>query len=605
VAVDGNDGSTGPTYKRLPSSTGTALRFDRTYNTRLRETLMNILVLMVGAILVQAPAVPLPVEAQARIEGIVMGSNGGLTGAQVSALWNPLPASYSPDALPRTTTSSDGRFSIQVSPGAYQLTARAAGYVTQTGKPLQLRPNEVLTSVMIVLPAEGILSGRVAANDGQPLVRIEVVALKKTFTATGLSLDSRGRAQTNDRGEYRIPGLSAGSYLISASGLNPLTIAYEVRVAERNSTAAPVASSPGAFGPIYYPNADQSSRALAVEIQAGIEARNIDFVLPKRSVYAIRGRVIGAPTIQVQGQPRSTANISIRPANAEYSSGLSSAPLNPEGTFELPGVAPGFHWVIAQVPATLTAEQRALVATPGADLSQAQLPRPLRGIALVRVIDGDVENVELTMVRDLELSGHLSIDGERFDFSGRSREFSLELRPTDPIGNGTPNNFSSLEGGGELVYKRLLPTEYRLTISALPSPFFVKEARYGNIDVLAETIHLIEPSPDRLNILLARGSEVGGTLTDDAAGLLGSHKVVLVPEGMPQRLDLYKTAVTDPAGGFTVSGVAPGDYRAFAWQVFEDFQYLDAAFVSRFRERGTSFRVEGTSKAGIRVSLIR
>jgi hypothetical protein len=560
---------------------------------------MKIFLLTIAAILTQEPLVPTPAETQARIEGVVMGLNGPLAGAQVSAIWDPLPAMYQPETVPRATTSADGKFVIQVAPGAYRLTARAPGYVPQTGPVIRLNSQQSLGDQILALAAEGILGGRVAATDGQPLVRAEVLALKRTYTASGPSLEARGRAQTNDRGEYRIAGLAAGTYIISASGLNPLTIASEVRAAERNNAATPAAPSPGAFGPIYYPSADQSSRASTIEIQPGIEVQKIDFVLPKRDVYRVRGRVIGAPTIQVQGQPRSTANISIRPAHAEYSYGSGSAPLNPDGTFELAGVAPGFHWVIAQVPATLTAEQRALISTPGADLSHAQLPRPLRGIALVHVLDGDVENVELTMVRDLEVSGNLSIDGERFDFSGKSGEFKLELRPTDPLGNGPSNNFSSLDPAGELVYRRLLPTEYRLAVSAVPAPFYVKEARYGRIDVLTETIRLTKPTPDRLNIVLARGAEVRGTVSDATAG----QKVVLIPDGMPQRHDLYKTAVTNAAGGFAMSGVAPGNYRAFAWQTLEDFQYFDEALVARFRERGTSVRVNGNVE--IQVSLIR
>lgn len=568
---------------------------------------MKILVFATAALLAQVISAPPAGEMSVRIEGIVIGLNGPLAGASVSAIWDPSPASYQPGTLPRATTSADGRFVIQVAPGAYRLTARAPGYVPQTGGVVRLNQQQSLKDLTFALIAEGILSGRIASTEGQPLVRVQVVALKKTFTATGLSLDSRGSAQTNDRGEYRIPGLSAGSYIISASGLNPLTIAYEVRDAQRNNTAAPAAPSPGAFGPLYYPNADKSSRALAVEIQPGVEVRNIDLALPKRSVYAIRGRVIGAPTIQVQGQPGSTANISIRPANAEYSSGLSSVPLNADGTFEVGGVAPGSHWVIAQVPATLTAEQRALLSTPGADLSQAQLPRPLRGIALVRVIDGDVENIELTMIRDFEISGHLSIDGDRVDLSGRAGDLRLELRPTDPVGNGPPNNFYSLGAGGELVYRRLLPTEYRLTVTALPAPFYVKEARYGNVDALSENLQLIRPSADRLNIVLARGAEIRGIVTDGTVDLLvnQNHKVVLIPDGMPERFDLYKNTTTDATGVFTAHGVAPGDYTAYAWQTLEDFQYFDETFLSRFRGRGTAFRVEGMSIAEIRVSLIR
>ena len=547
------------------------------------------------------------------IEGIVVGPNGPLPGAEVTALWNPPPASYRPETVPRATTSADGKFSMSVSPGAYRVTARAPGFVSQTfgarragqdgantGSVVQVDSQERLTGLKITLTQEAILTGRIATTDGQPLVRIEVAALKKRFTATGSLLEVSGKGQTDDRGEYRISGLTPGAYIIGATGLNPVMTGYEAFVAARSNTAPPPPPSAGAFGPRYYPDADHWSQATAIEVQSGAETRDINFLVPKRNVYAVRGRLIGLPA-----EPRFvTPGIRIMPANVEYATTLvtSGNAYKPDGTFELTGVAPGFHWVIAQIPATLTTEQRALLSTPGADLSQ--LPQATRGAALVHVTNSDVENVELVIVRDLEVSGRLSIEGEQFDFSRSGADFVLELGPTDSLGNGASKRFSVLDADGEFIYKNLLPTAYRLVISALPAPFYVKEARYGDIDGLSESINLMRPSSTRLNIVVARGAEVTGTVIDGEARTLQNQRVVLIPSE-PKRFDLYRSAATNGAGEFKISGVAPGVYQAFSWEVLEDFQYVDEAFVSRYRDRGTYVQVVGTGKTDIQVRLIR
>jgi hypothetical protein len=180
------------------------------------------------------------------------------------------------------------------------------------------------------------------------------------------------------------------------------------------------------------------------------------------------------------------------------------------------------------------------------------------------------------------------------------QDFNLQLRPIDGIGNGTPNSFASLAGNGEFVYRRLLPTGYRLTVSALGPDLYVKDARYGNVDVLDQGLLLTSPPSTRLDIVLARGAEVRGTVV----GAPGNYKVVLVPEVMTKRVDLYKSAVTNAAGAFAIRGVAPGNYTAFAWQAMDDFQYFDDSFVERSRDRGVTVQLTGTTTVELRLTPI-
>jgi hypothetical protein len=536
-------------------------------------------------------------------------------GAEVTAFWEPPPLTFQPGDVPRSTTGPDGKFLLQVPAGGYRLTAVAPGYVRQeygaalagyagsrTGTVFNLNPGDSVRDLTLRLTSDSILAGRVISTDGLPLLRVEVVALKRRFAANGVSsLEAQGRAETDDRGEYRIAGLGPGAYYVWAASLYPGILRLEQRRATREGVPAPATPTPGFYAPVYYPSADHSSRASLVEIQAGTEVRNIDFVLPKQQTYSVRGRVSDPST---GGLPVRAPMIASRPANDEYLSGAGASvePYRPDGTFELTGLTPGIHRITAQIPAPpLTAAQRQLLGTPGADRSQ--LPLPVRAAALVRVADADVENVELTFVRDLELSGRLIVEAEAFDFDD-ARNVKLELRPVDPVGNGLPVGFTWSGEDGSFVYSRLMPMEFQLAVSALPRGLYVKEARFGRADALTDSILLLKPPQDLLEIVLARGAELTGTVVDASATPIANQEVVLIPDVRPNRPDLYKTAVTDSAGRFAMQGVAPGEYGIFAWQKIESFQYFDEAFVSRYQELGSQVLVTGTARADVRVVLI-
>jgi hypothetical protein len=176
---------------------------------------------------------------------------------------------------------------------------------------------------------------------------------------------------------------------------------------------------------------------------------------------------------------------------------------------------------------------------------------------------------------------------------------------TGPDGkNGTPVGATWSGEDGSFVYRRLMPMEFRLAVSALPQGLYIKEAQFGSVDALTDSILLLKPPQDPLEVVLARGAELTGTVVDASVTPIANQEVVLIPDGRPNRPDLYKTAVTDSVGRFALQGVAPGEYRIFAWEKIEGFQYFDEAFVSRYQERGSPVNVKGTARADVNVVLI-
>jgi len=56
--------------------------------------------------------------------------------------------------------------------------------------------------------------------------------------------------------------------------------------------------------------------------------------------------------------------------------------------------------------------------------------------------------------------------------------------------------------------------------------------------------------------------------------------VVLVPDApRRERLMLFKTTTADTMGHFSITGIAPGEYKLFAWEQIEESAYQDPEFL--------------------------
>jgi len=75
-------------------------------------------------------------------------------------------------------------------------------------------------------------------------------------------------------------------------------------------------------------------------------------------------------------------------------------------------------------------------------------------------------------------------------------------------------------------------------------------------------------------------------------------------DGVPSRFDLFKDATTDQHGQFRLKGVAPGEYRIYAWDDVESGAWLDAAFLRNLEGKSETVTVEPKGRQKIELKVI-
>src|ERR1035438_3330624 len=129
-----------------------------------------------------------------------------------------------------TVTDSGGRFRIEnVIDGRYSVTFSAQGYVwplrkdgnSETPQPFVLQAGEE-HAVTLHLTPTGVISGRTLDADGDPLRDVSLQLQQYSSQSGKRELNSRGSAQSNDRGEYRLYNVAPGAwYLLATVRNNP------------------------------------------------------------------------------------------------------------------------------------------------------------------------------------------------------------------------------------------------------------------------------------------------------------------------------------------------------------------------------------------------
>lgn len=325
-------------------------------------------------------------------------------------------------------TDDDGIYRFPVlSPGRYSISADRPGYtagntIETARQEREIRAGETTAGREIVLAPQAVIRGRVVDADGEPVEQAHVQVLgirrgRQSFGGPGV--------QTDDRGEFRIAKLPAGSYRILAMRGNVGAAALDAASGRR-----------AIYAPTYYPSATESPLAAEVRVGAGEERAGVEIRLQRVAVVRVSGTVSGELAkddyVQIGLQPADPR------ADASLSSRHSSTYVAPQagGRFVLETVRAGEY--------ILTATSRTAV-----------------GTTRFRATHTDIEDVGVTLRPFFQVEGKVHPRSEtKMDFA------NMHIGLTTVGGNLATGGAAVVRPDGTFTMDRLAAGRYRVNVTS-------------------------------------------------------------------------------------------------------------------------------------------
>jgi hypothetical protein len=441
-----------------------------------------------------------------------------------------------------TSTDSSGKWSLSNAACTMALlVATRPGFLQQNKTAGLLVSGSPMHEVKIELTPQSVLYGKVADDQGDPVNSVQLHLLAARVLDGRIRFQQEGSASTNDLGEYRIAGLRKGRYFLCATTMNGIqTVSFAATTC--------------------YPGPVDGGNAGAMEVTAGHEMK-VDFTLNQAARVHVRGTVSGLPDGRGVG-----INLAPR-ANGAAIGGTASSPLR-DGRFDF-AVASGSYMLMADY-------------FEGGKHLFARVP--------LDVGASDIDNVAVTMQTGFSVTGTVRIQTQSQQ-PARKLQFGVTLRPSDST--LPPGQVKWDTNGTSFSFADLMPGSYRLE-SFPPAPFYVRSATLGGQDILSGEF-TVSAGAGPIEIVL---SDDGGSIEGDVVNADGqpvSGGVMALRNGR---------AVIVPANGhFKLQNLAPGDYKAYAWDDSSQVPYADADWMGRYAGAGTDVSVASGQSAQVKLTL--
>jgi hypothetical protein len=465
----------------------------------------------------------------------------------------------------RTSTDEDGNFKFSgLAPLVYSVSASSVKGYVQSPVPVSERQDSgyhrIGANVTIIMIKGGAITGRVTNAMGEPLIGVQVNAAMARGAEGSQDRGGSGRMKfTDDRGIYRIYGLSPGTYVVfTRNRFHPFPSPYDKD------------------GPTYYPSSTRETAA-EVTVTGGGESSGVDIRYRGERGHAVSG------SISFSGEPASPS-IDFRVTLTNTVTGVvrSDADRFPRADgragFAIYGVSDGEYEITGRW--ILDSNEEVIASTP----------------RRVVVKGADVGGIELKILPMGSITGKFALEATPGVCESK-RKWSLEeallaIRPGTKPGEATPARSRTVVNG--------LNDKGGFTVYYLAADRYFLEPRLPNENWYVKVITAPASTPASANaggaaargvlssdiarngITLKAGEKITGvtvTIAEGAAGLSG--KVIPVLEGsrLPGRLRIhlipaearaadevlrYAEAFARSDGSFSLSNLAPGRYCLIA-----------------------------------------
>ena len=326
----------------------------------------------------------------------------------------------------------------------------------------------------------------------------------------------------------------------------------------------------------YFPGTHDTRTATPVQVHAGRPITGVDFRLQRIRTARIRGRLAN-----FKANPMNRPMIMLVSRGSGFTMfDRNTAMPRADGSFEMRGVSAGAYYLIAQ---SFDGNERRIGRVP------------------IDVTNADIDGIEIPVLPAQEISGNVRLEG-RPPANPTSIRLMLEPKEFGPFGGGSS---ATPKDDGTFVFRNVSPDTFRIRAFGPQGQAYVKSIFVGQQEAKDGEFTLEAGTTPAISVVVSTtGGQITGFVKGENDVLPQGATVVLVPSNR-QRVDLYRSATTDQAGRFSMSTVAPGDYKLFAWDEVESGQWLDPEFLQVQENNGKSISVRESSKENIDLQLLK
>ena len=480
-------------------------------------------------------------------------------------------------------TDSAGRYVLKDVPaGDHRMSVFKEGYGRESSgdstplRRMRLLPGQRLSGVDFQLKKEAVVGGRVYDVRRNPAVGVHVNVWGISFEYGRKIFWLRGSVRTDDLGEYRLAGLTEGSWYVGAIRSDVARVHIPPR---RRATGETIGQTKGTSFVVFYPNAPSLTSAEPLYLRGGEERTAVDLSLVEMDTFCVVASVTangGSARYYVHLSPHSPG---------WRSRVIASAPLGAHRELEICQLPPGSY----QLQVSAGNERGAY-----AELFFSEF----------EIINRDVRLGYLHPQPVMKAPGKV-VMAHRETATELPGGISVGLAPYLRFPYMGENASASVDPSGDFVLPGLFPGLYwRVFVGGLPRGYYIKESSMGSGDPRREPVRA---GSGELRIVLASdGASLRGKVLGKDDEPVADATAVLAPVPLPLTgsPDLVRTQATDQNGQFELESIAPGEYRLLAFTGLLVGQGEAPDFLRGYLTRAAEVTLEPRQTKNVTVSVI-
>jgi hypothetical protein len=469
-------------------------------------------------------------------------------------------------------TDGDGRFEFGGLPaGSYTLAISKTGYVwgklgareVERSIQFELADRTTLDGLDVRLVRAAALSGRVVDDLGDPLLAVSVSAGTLLRVNGQLQMSSLRATVTDDRGEFRIGGLFAGSYVVRVEGARAGSLLPGAPDEWRRNVS---------WAQTYFPGTPDLASADRLALRAGEERSGVDVIL--RAESSTGGRL----TVTVIDQAGNPAAGSVRILGRS----LGMAGRLQKGQLRVPTpLEPGEYLVAVQSDS---------------------------GAAAARVVmAGEDASLALTLGNSAVVTGRVIVDG---GFPADLTQVPLAARSRFRIGDAPGSALMPLPmrinpDGTFSVVNAIGPIEF---VSNNPNVWQIRSVTHEDRSLLDSPIELFggEELTNIRIVVTSRIPTLTGTILDSRKSpTVGCAALIFPDDGQALESGRLTRRVNSGLDGrFRVMNLSAGSYFVLAMTRPDPLDWSTPAYLAALRPRATRVRLDGDDTTDVTLECL-